>query len=419
MPALDAFNPRDVICVQPNPLVPPCAEKFLPVNGLLTLLGDENNDSSIWEDQRPGAVDALQWRPGQPRRTARHLYFSTSTDIDDCISAGGDFHDGDIGRIEADGKFVFFLTEDQIRSAFGMPTDEEINVDAFTLDEATQRCYLSFEDAEVVDTVNAGVVNIEDGAVVCIPLIALGEPSTVAANSGLLVAHEAQVDNMVANSAVWDRSSNPAVSIGDLDGLEIDTGFWGNVWGNWEQLLLRRRRPDRRHRAVDRAVRWQQRQRQVDERHRPGPSRQHHARPPGRVVRHGAERPAASTPSSRPGPGRPATSCSTLRPPKWSAARTRSSRSAGASPGGAWLLLGVDADAPCIVHPIMATLPNPCFPDLMTFQGAFGPMPINAAGFGQRVIPIPMISGFDLVFQGVGAGPMGFELSTPITIEIL
>lgn len=418
LPALDAFNPRDVICVEPNPAGAPCAEKFLPANGLLTLVGDENNDSSIWEESRPKAIDALQWRPNTARRTARHLYFSTATDLDDCVSMGGDFLDGDIGRIEADGKYVKFLTEAQIKSAFDMPTEEEINVDAFTLDEVSQRCYLSFEDTETVDTVNAGVVTIDDGAIVCIPLAMLGEPSTVVANSGLLVALEAQVDNLVANSAVWDRSGAPAVTIGDLDGLELEAGNYTNAWGNWNNFCFTGE--DLTGGIVLSTTFFGG---------TPGSVHVMNGQPLGQV--------GSTTPGRQVGlfDGAPNAGSLNALESAWSfatrnfvldtptpevtAGMVAEVEIGGASPGGAWLLIGVDVDAPCIVHPILATLPNPCFPDLMQFQGAFGPIPVNAAGQGSFSLPIPAISGFDLVFQGVGSGPTGFELSTPITIEIL
>ena len=64
LPALQAIDPRSIMCVIPDPQVPACAEKFLPDNGLLTLLGDENNNSDIWEPTHPENIDALQWRIG-------------------------------------------------------------------------------------------------------------------------------------------------------------------------------------------------------------------------------------------------------------------------------------------------------------------------------------------------------------------
>ena len=90
----------------------------------------------------------------------------------------------------------------------------------------------------------------------------------------------------------------------------------------------------------------------------------------------------------------------------------------GADSGPAWLLVHIKFDQSCYAHP-MLPLANACFPQVIWFQGAAGPFPINAQGFGTVNLPIPAgVPAVDIVLQGVTATAGTLKLSTPLTVEV-
>ncbi len=448
--ALEEIEPQDVMSVVPS-LVPPCAEKFAPHNAFLTLAGDEDGDSQIWEAVLSGAIDALVWDPDAAGATDAHgnggnpddpdggqggpgagviggsdlrgLFFSPKHDIDDCVNASGTptvFTDGDVARIVADGQFSFLIREEQIKSAFGIPNADEINVDAVALDRDQLILYLSLEEAHTIDTTNAGTVVAEDGAILAIPLLAYGEPVTVAAASGLLVAHEVQVDNYVSNSNVRDRSNMAPAGIGDTDGLHVIGGTWANQWGQWNHLMFCGEN------LTGGAVLS---------------TRPNGAGTTGSIMQLNGI-PLANNASPTTG-GRVglrtafpnAGSLNGLECRKaWSVCNfvleTSTPQQApggafdiqigGAMPGAALLLAHFRFDTACYVHPILAPWANPCFPEIIQFQIPVGPVPIGAAGFGVQTLAVPAgAAALDLTLQAVTFDGVQFHFSTPMTLEVL
>jgi hypothetical protein len=243
--SLQHVYPQDVMTVTPRTALP-SAEKFAPHDAWLTLAGDEDGDARYWETDLSAKIDAICVRRASTAHgpSPRELYFSPAIQIDGCVSLSGPLRPGDMARIAPDGQFVFFLREEQIKLAFGMLATERVNIDAFALDRTNRRVYFSLEDDHRVTIMNAAglyTTTVEDGSILAIPYALEAEPiQGVVANSGLIVAREAEVDAMVIHSLVRDANGLQPVRIVDLDGLELDPqgGWFSTQTGRWPNLLF-------------------------------------------------------------------------------------------------------------------------------------------------------------------------------------
>ncbi|MEM7200602.1 MAG: hypothetical protein AAF628_10075 [Planctomycetota bacterium] len=402
-------DPGDVMCVTPSGN--PDAMKFAPHDAWLTLIGDDDNDASIWEDSPPRKIDALLWKFGSYGPSPRELFFSTAQNVAGCVNLNGTpraLLDGDVARVQADGQFQFFLRERQIRNAF--QTQDDLNVDAVAADCTRNIVYLSFEEDHVLTTQNAGVVLVEDGGIVAVRVTACGAPSTIA-GPGALVAHESEVDGWVANSGVRDRSGMLATAIKDTDGLHVTSGTFQNQWGQWNNLFFCGEALTGTSVLVTAGG---------------GSIAIINGVPMGRAA-------AASTGERAGLQGGPVPHALSLNGLEL---RTRvrpchfvlETPDPVIAPGDAAVveastgtptafLLAVNPNLACYAHPTMPWA-NSCFPDLIQFQAVLGPV-APAGGYTVLSLGVPLVTtAFDLVFQGVTVGGTGPQLSTPLTIEV-
>ena len=253
--SLRLLDKEDVMLVQPDAVTPPSARKFAPHDAYCALVGDENNDTKFWESPLTLNTDALLWCKDSRGASMRELYISTNEILEGHVNVntgGGGMPDtarpGDVFRVvidsvNNDGQFYYLLREEQIRAAFQIGAKEKINVDAITADWKRKMIYISLEEDHTVVVNNAGgpfTLIAKDGAVLGLPVTTWSEPVTMTTAGGLMVLTEAQVDSMVAASLIARHDGNAAVTIGDLDGLNLVAGnrYFKNKWGGFHHLMF-------------------------------------------------------------------------------------------------------------------------------------------------------------------------------------
>jgi hypothetical protein len=231
---LRLIHPNDVVGLPALPC-PQRAEKWSPRQAYLTMAGDENGDASYWNPALFGSIDALlvtAFSSGAAMTNPRTVWFSPSNAMGTAVSGGLGLRPGDIGRIvrttAGDGRVQYFIRQEMINQALGLPLTTPIDVDAAAFGP-NQGLYLSL-DSDITCTPCGGPVLLRDGDVFCIPpgaytMTAAGTMSGVLANSAVVVYTEAMMDAFVASAAVANNVGMCVPAAIDTESLEID---WAN-----------------------------------------------------------------------------------------------------------------------------------------------------------------------------------------------
>lgn len=246
--AINEVRDDEVQYVWPEPGAAIRSKQFAPHLGYNMLVGDYDGDQIYHDPNLFGRIDALL----RPRRkdgstisdplSMRHLFFSPRDDVLTihpplAPPMSSNLLESDVGRILPGGRFELFLSEAHVRSAFGIPNTDEVNLDAVCLHldpnwaPEHQGIYLSFENTRVI-TIATGVFTVLDGAILRIPEDQIiwtvsaydGESllvQNVTPNSGQIILLEAEVDAMVLNSGVRDNAGNLCGTVVDVDGLTL------------------------------------------------------------------------------------------------------------------------------------------------------------------------------------------------------
>ncbi len=219
----------EVGMVTPVPGTLYSASIFLSTDAQWAYLGDEDLDGRIADSSSAGPggdTDAVFIKNfiGAPlTATPRDVYVSKEGITD--LVAGS--NDSDVFRYAAGGRELF-ITEQQITDAIGGDTGHDLNAICQT---STGDLYISFSDVAV--TING--TDVSDGGIVRIPASAItydvdGNVASVAAATAEIVAQEADVNAMIANSAMLTSvGGTPSTSM-ELSGLEIDPN--GGTWNS-------------------------------------------------------------------------------------------------------------------------------------------------------------------------------------------
>jgi len=215
----------------PCPLV--SAEKWLPRSASNVMAGDDNANGVLFKGNVFGQIDALlsvtDWVNPVPFDTQRSVYFSPSVPLGTSVSGAPGLRPGDVGRIARvgglDGQIEYFVTQEQINQALGLPPAYPIDVDAVAF-QPNFGLFFSI-DADVTANTGCGPMLVQDGDVLCIPPIALslGAGFTVSAvlpASAVVVYPEAVMDAFVASAQVSDRFGVCLAAVGDVEALDID-----------------------------------------------------------------------------------------------------------------------------------------------------------------------------------------------------
>lgn len=207
------------------------AEKWLPRTAAHTMAGDENADGLYFNPGIFGSMDALL----APMNTAgvggvnqREVFWSVSAPMGNNVSATP-FRPGDVARIVrnafGEGQVEYFITQDMIAQALGLPVGSPVDVDAIAF-QPNFGVFFSI-DADTPAFTACGPTLVRDGDVLCLPPWALAYTpdlriAGVLPASVEVVYTEAMMDAFTVNATVADRFGG-CVSIAiDVESLEID-----------------------------------------------------------------------------------------------------------------------------------------------------------------------------------------------------
>ena len=230
---LQTLRPNEMASVQYSlGLCPTSAEKWTPRTAFHTMAGDENADGQYWNPTLFGPIDAILAPPLTVTTAGgtdqRDVFWSVTTAMGNNISVPP-FRPGDVARIVrntlGDGQVEHFMRQEQFNIALGLPPATPIDVDAIAFGP-NFGVYFSL-DADIFCPLLCGGTLVRDGDILCVPPGFLAyTPDLRIANalpaSAVVVYNEAQVDAMVVAAGVTNRFGG-CISIGiDLEALEID-----------------------------------------------------------------------------------------------------------------------------------------------------------------------------------------------------
>jgi hypothetical protein len=219
---------------------PTSAEKWLPRTAAHVMAGDENADGTYFNPGIFGRIDALlstsmTGTPVGGPANQRTVFWSVSAPMGNNVSATP-FRPGDVARIVriglGDGQVQHFMRQEHFNQALGLPVATPIDVDAIAW-SPNFGVFFSLDQDVVANTV-CGPALLRDGDVLCVPPWALTytpdmRVNTVAPMSVVVAYTEAQMDAMTVNAQVNDRFGVCLNNVVDVEGLEID--LFGPVIG--------------------------------------------------------------------------------------------------------------------------------------------------------------------------------------------
>lgn len=208
-------------------------EKWSPRTCFNVMAGDQNNDGQLWHASLFGTIDALatgfsHFGPIAPN--PRNVYWSPAATMGSVISASP-LRPGDIGRIGPGGQVELLMSQEQFNYALGLVPDFPIDIDAFAY-EPGLGIYFSIHSPTPIPALTAcssGWVQIHDGDLFAIPPYAISfslgyQVAGVWPVSAHRVKTEADIDALLANCQITDRTGAVITSAGDLESLDIYHG---------------------------------------------------------------------------------------------------------------------------------------------------------------------------------------------------
>ena len=235
---LQFLNPNEIVHL--DYIGVPCpasAEKWSPRTCFQTMAGDENADGLFWNPALFGRIDAIHVGMSSTAvgglANQRDVYWSVEAPMGMNVSATP-FRPGDVARIErnglGDGQVLHFMRQEQFNIALGLPPGNPIDVDAIAF-HPNFGVFFSI-DTDVFCPMLCGGTLVRDGDILCVPpgALALTPDLRVAAvipATAEVAYNEAQVDMMVMAASVADRFGACVPNALDLEALEFD--FTGPV----------------------------------------------------------------------------------------------------------------------------------------------------------------------------------------------
>lgn len=230
---LGQLLPNEITVLEFNSACLRSSEKWLPRTATHTMAGDENADGMFFNPGILGGIDALltvaTFVAPSVIQNQRTVYYSPEVAMGTNISGSPGLRPGDIGRINrigaADGQIEYFITQEQLNNALGLPPAYPINIDAACF-QPNFGLFFSV-DVDVPAMTVCGPTLIRDGDILCLPGGSMGYTgmltvATTTLNSAVRVYTENQMDVMTANAMVADRFGGCVTSVIDIESLEMD-----------------------------------------------------------------------------------------------------------------------------------------------------------------------------------------------------
>jgi hypothetical protein len=240
---LKTLHPNEIAHLEwsNGPCANPSAEKWAPRTAFNVLAGDEDGNGVYFNPAIFGSIDALcgaiPTSPIAGSTNLRTIFWSPSAAMGTNISGGPGLRPGDVGRIirnsaMQDGKVEYFMRQEQFNMAMGLPLATPIDIDAIAFQPGLG-VYFSL-DQDILANTFCGPTFLRDGDLLCVPDWAITwtpdfRVQSVLPNSCAVVYTEAQIDAMVVNAHVTDRFGACITSAGDLEDIEFD---WSAPVGN-------------------------------------------------------------------------------------------------------------------------------------------------------------------------------------------
>ncbi len=231
---LQYLQPNEIIQLRVQPC-PGGAEKWAPRTTFHTQAGDEDNDDTIWEAGLMGSIDALlDVRAGfGSSPDQRSIYYSVSQPVGTTVSGAPGLRPGDVGRIArigtVDGQIEYFMTEEQVKQALGLPLTAVVDIDAVA-SQPNYGVFFSIDQNTICNLCTTGTTMVRDGDLLMIPASALtwttsGTVGSVTPGGAVVVHTELQMNLFVQNAQVTNRFGACQTQILDLEAIDLAWGL--------------------------------------------------------------------------------------------------------------------------------------------------------------------------------------------------
>lgn len=225
--------PNEIAHLDGTAPCPASVEKWSPRTCFHTMAGDENGDGTYWNPAIFGTIDALcQAMPTTPVAggvNPRTVFWSVSAPMGTTISGLPGLRPGDVGRIvrttAGDGRVEYFMRMELFNKSLGLPLLTPIDVDAIAW-SPNYGVFFSL-DQDIAATTACGPTFVRDGDVLLVPPAAITwtpdfRVANVALASAEVIYTEAQMDAFVAAATVTNRFGACIPNAVDTESLEID-----------------------------------------------------------------------------------------------------------------------------------------------------------------------------------------------------
>ena len=224
-----------------GPCLSPSAEKWAPRTAFHVLAGDEDANGVYFKPGIFGSIDALcggiGTLPAIGGTNLRTVFWSPSTAMGTNISGAPGLRPGDVGRIVRnsaglEGQIEYFMRREQFNMAMGLPLNTPIDIDGVAFQPGLG-VYFSL-DADILANTICGPTLLRDGDMLCVPDWSITwtpdfRVQSVLPNTCAVVYTEAQIDAMVVNAQVTDRFGNCLTNAVDLEDFDFDWSAPGGM----------------------------------------------------------------------------------------------------------------------------------------------------------------------------------------------
>ncbi len=236
---LQQLRTNEIHHLKASTACPNSTEKWLARTCSHTMAGDENGDGVYYNPAIFGRIDAVlatTTAAGTANANQRTVFWSVEAPMGGFVSATP-FRPGDVARIVrnalGDGQVEHFMRQEQFNITLGLPPATPIDVDAVAFGP-NYGVFFSL-DTDVVANTACGPMLVRDGDVICVPAATLTYTpdlriAGVLPMTAVVVHPEAQMDLFVASATVANRFGACIPNAIDTESIEIDMFAPSTTW---------------------------------------------------------------------------------------------------------------------------------------------------------------------------------------------